>query len=155
MFRVMSISLILLFASVSTAIAKPKALIPHLQARGVQKHEAKTIGTALCHAVSKLKLYELICSDDLQAMVKWNARAAQLNACQKDDCLTEVADAMKAKILISGSLSKIDSDYVLAIAIMDVHSGKVQKRIELKRPGLSKLYDAVADAVAALLVQPK
>ena len=140
--------ILLLFTSVVEA--KPKLLMPRLQARGVQSHEAKTISTALCHAVSKLKRYELVCSDDLAAMVKWNTRAAQLNACQRDDCMAEAAKAMQANLLISGSVSKVDSDYVLAASLIDVSSGKVKKRAELKRAGLSKLHDAVGEAALML-----
>ena len=136
----------------STA-GKPVLLIPRLQATGVKSHESKAISTALCHAVSKLNSHEVLCSDDLEAMVKWNVRAAQLNACKNDDCLAKAAEAMKAKLVVTGSLSKIDTSYVLSVALLDVKSGKVLKRHERKEASLSKLYDVLPDAAVGLLPQ--
>ena len=151
MLKYLLLSVCLVLAQLNVAVAKPKLLVPRLQPRGVEKHEAKTISTALCHAVSKLKTHEVLCSDDLEAMVTWNARAAQLNACRKDDCLAQAAAAMQAKQVFTGSLAKVESDYVLSIALLDVRTGKVAKRAELKKADLSKLYDGVAQVARELL----
>ena len=70
---------------VSTANAgQKKVLLPTLKARGVKTHEARAIGTSLCNAIDRLKVYKLTCADDLKAMIKWNTRASQLNACKND-----------------------------------------------------------------------
>ncbi|MEE2902936.1 MAG: hypothetical protein VYC39_11430 [Myxococcota bacterium] len=145
-----------MFLQISTAHAsKRKVLFPTLKARGVKTHEARAIGTSLCNAIDRLRVYKLTCADDLKAMIKWNARASQLNACKDDNCFATAAEAMKAEFVITGSYSKVDDIYVLALGLLSVKDSAIEKRVELKTKSSSHMLKQLDQAAKQLVTEPK
>ena len=135
--------------------AKRKVLLPTLKARGVKTHEARAIGTSLCNAIDRLRVYKLTCADDLKAMIKWNARASQLNACKDDNCFAIAAEAMKAEFVITGSYSKVENIYVLALGLLSVKDSSIEKRVELKTQSSADMLKQLDQAAAQLVSEQK
>ena len=141
-------------ASIARA-SKRKVLLPTLKARGVKTHESRAIGTSLCNAIDRLRVYKLTCADDLQAMIKWNARASQLNACKDDNCFATAAEAMKAEFVITGSYSKVGDIYVLALGLLSVKNSTIEKRVELKTKSSAQMLKQLDQAAKQLVTEQK
>ena len=139
---------------IETAEAKPvKVLLPALKARGVETHEARAIGTSLCNAIDRMKLVKLTCADDLKAMIKWNTRASQLNACKDDKCFAAAAEAMKADLVVTGSYSKLEKVHVLSLGILSVKESVIRKRVEFKTKSSAELLAQLDQAAKQLFTE--
>ena len=135
--------------------SKRKVLLPSLKARGVKTHEARAIGTSLCNAIDRLRVYKLTCADDLKAMIKWNARASQLNACKDDNCFASAAEAMKAEFVVTGSYSKVEDIYVLSLGLLSVKDSSIEKRVELKTKSSADMLKQLDQAAKQLVTKQK
>jgi len=148
--RLLIVAIATLFAS--SALAAPsKLLVQDLSAVGVEAHEAKAIGTATCGELAKRKGYQVLCGDDLRAMVKWNAMAASFNACQGEDCLAKTAAAVDAQYVVSGSVSKVGDEVVLALVLLNTEEGRPVGRASIKASEVASLHRQVREAVDILL----
>ena len=145
-----SVALLLVSAPGSAAAAE-KVVVQDLAPRGVEAHEAAALSTATCTALAKRKRYDVLCGDDLRAMIKWNTMAASLNACADDTCLGNIAKAMKARYVVSGSVTKVGDDFVLALSMLDVDAGRPVGRSEVKASAIAALYKQVSEAVDVLV----
>ncbi len=135
--------------------ATRKVLVQDLQARGVEGHEAAALSTAACNALAKRKDLEVLCGDDLRAMVKWNTMAATFNACADDACAASTARALSAALVVSGSVAKVGPGLVLSLAMIDVARGEPVGRAEVKAADVGALYAQVPEAVDILLAPKK
>ena len=128
-----------------------KVLVQDLAARGVEVHEAASIATASCTALAQRKGYDVLCGDDLRAMIKWNTMAATFNNCADASCMSTTAKAMKARFVVSGSVAKVGDAFVLTLSMLDVKQGKTRGRAEVKADSLGSLYKQVPEAVDVLV----
>lgn len=135
------------------AYAKPasKLLLQDLSAVGVEGHEAKALSTATCGELAKRKGYQVMCGDDLRAMIKWNAMAASFNACDGDDCLAKTASAVDARYVVSGSVAKVGDDVVLSLVLLNTEKGVPVGRASIRAPEVAALHRQVREAVDILL----
>lgn len=142
-------------AGPADAARSRKVLVQDLQARGVEGHEAAALSTAACNALAKRKDLEVLCGDDLRAMVKWNTMAATFNACADDACAASTAKALSAALVVSGSVAKVGPGLVLSLAMIDVARGEPVGRAEVKAADVGALYAQVPEAVDILLAAKK
>lgn len=138
-------------ALASSAEAAEKLLVQDLTAQGVEAPAASALSTATCHQLAKQKAIEVLCGDDLRAMMQWNAMAASFNNCKDDSCFETSAKAMEAGLVVSGSVAKVGQDFVLSLTLFDVKQAKSLARGEVKAGSVEALYKQVPEAVQVLL----
>jgi hypothetical protein len=135
--------------------AESKLLVQDLTAQGVDGPQAAALSTATCHQLSLRKGIDVLCGDDLRALMQWNAMAASFNACNDQTCFESSAKALEARLVVSGSVAKIGDQYVLNLSLFDVHLARSVGRSEVKAASIEALYKQVAEAVDVVLQSRK
>jgi len=130
--------------------AEEKLLLQDLIPQGVDTTYAAALSSATCHALSNRKGLDLLCGDDLRALIQWSQVATSLDACKDDACLGAAARGLDAQLVVSGTVGKIGDGYVLSLSLLDAKAGRVRGRSEVKAASLEALHAQVAEAVSAL-----
>ncbi len=136
--------------SVATiAEAKPKMLVQDLVPQGVEPAEAAVMSSAACQAFAKVDGFDVLCGEDLRNMLRFGAMTAAFDGCADEKCYASVGKAMKARYVVSGSVSKFGGGFVLALSMFDTEEGRPVGRTEVKAETLEKLHDQVREAAQA------
>lgn len=132
--------------------AKPKVLVQDLVAQGVEAHEAAVISTATCQAFAKSAGHEVLCGEDVRNLIKLSAMSASFDGgCTDEKCYAALGKAMKARFVVSGTVSKLGATFILSVSMFDTEQGKAVGRAELKGASLEKLHGDVPEAVSSIL----
>lgn len=147
------VAALVLSLPVSSAFAadKAKLVAQDLSPRGVSEAEAALLSSAVCEGLTSAKRLSVLCGDDLRAMMQMAALSASLDACEGDACFANVSAALKAKYLVSGSVSKVESKLILALALLDASSGEVLGRAQIEGLSFDRLHADVPEATGILL----
>lgn len=152
-----SIVVSLVLASASAAQAEPpaKVVLQDLVARGVSASDAAALTTATCTALAAHRSLQLLCGDELRALLQWNALASGLDRCRDEACAAAGARALQAQRLVTGQVAQIGAELVLSLSLVDAQAGQVRARAEARAPSLEALHARLEDTVRALLAPPK
>lgn len=155
MFRRVSLVFVgLIMSTTAWSAPKPKLLVQDFKAKGTEPHEASVISSAACVAFSKSPRYDVLCGDDLRNLMQFGALASSFNSCQDDSCYASLGEAMQARFLVTGSVTKVKSLYILSLSLLDTKVGKTTARTEIKASSIEKLHQDTPEAVSAIL-KPK
>lgn len=135
------------------AEAKPKMLVQDLIAQGVESHEAQVISTATCNAFSRANKYDVLCGEDLRNMMRFGALAASFETCADASCYQSMGKAMQARFVVSGTVSKLGSTFVMSLSVIDTQTARSVGRTELKAGSIEKLHAQAGEAASAILTQ--
>ena len=130
-----------------------KVILQDLAARGVSASDAAALTTATCTALASSGSLELLCGDELRALMQWNALASGLDRCRDEACAAAGARALHAERLVTGSVAKVGGELVLSL--IDAASGQVRARAEARAPSLEALHTRLEVTVRALLAPAK
>src|SRR5687768_9111212 len=101
------------------ASERPKLAVLDLEAKGVDKDTAQTITNVISTALKKLGVFDVITRSDIQQMLNFEA-SKQVVGCSADSaCIAEIGGAIGAARLVTGSIGKIGSRYVLGLVLFD------------------------------------
>ncbi|MEO1229114.1 MAG: hypothetical protein AAFZ18_09430 [Myxococcota bacterium] len=157
---------LLLLTTPDRAESKPKLVVRDVEAKGASDAEAATLSSAVCSAFAKTRGFDVLCGEDLRAMLQFAAMAQSLDACAGESCLKGVRSALDARFVVSGTLKKSERGggggacpgpeqcelFVLTVRAFDGDQGEVVGRTEVEGPNLDRLQ-ADAGEVAGALIQ--
>ncbi len=152
-------TLLLTCAAVSVA-AEPRAELPKLlildfSAGGVAPEIASALTEAAAAEVSARGFFQVVTSKDLQTLIGLE-RQKQLVGCGEDSgsCLAELGGALGAKVVLSGSVTRLGPNLQLNLQALD--SGRAQSLGRTTRiaPDIDPLRRALPYAVAEVLGIP-
>lgn len=149
---------LLVAAATTSAHAKKtgaKLLLQDLKAKGVSAHEASAVSTAACHALAKHQQYDVLCGDDLRNMMQFGALSATFNGCDDETCYAGMARALKARYVVSGTVTKLGKLFMLSLSMFDTKTNKPAGRTTIKAETLEQLHRDTAEGVSALLTSTK
>lgn len=108
---------------------KPRLAVSELAAQGVEPAEAAAITDALVSALSERKLFQVLSSKDVAAIVGAERQRQLLGQCgeepNQEKCLSDFGELLNTPFLITGSLSKIGSAYQLSLQTIDTVKGRL------------------------------
>lgn len=136
--------------SAAAPAAKPKMLVQDLVAQGVEPNESAVISSAVCQAFAKAGTHEVLCGEDLRNMMRFSAMSAALDGCQDEKCYATMGRALKARYVVSGTVSKLGSTLVLSLSMFDNETQKAVGRSEVKADTIEKLHLQASEAVSQL-----
>ncbi len=107
--------------------------MPDFSISGVDEVEAESLNNALlgvaATAVAATKR-TLITAADLRSLIDHEYKKSVL-ACESDEaCLSEIAGALGADLLLQGSVGKVESTYSLSLVLLDTRSASVVRRFQ-------------------------
>lgn len=137
-------------ASEASAQSKAKVLVQDLVAQGVQPHEAAVMSTAACQEFAKRNGLDVLCGEDIRNMMRFSAMNAAFDSCNDEKCYASMGKAMKARYVVSGSVSRLGNEFILSLAMFDTEKGEPVGRGEVKAESLEKLHLQVAEAASSI-----
>src|SRR5688572_17358947 len=148
--KLMALTAAALLGSASPALAdKPKMLVQDFVAQGVEVHEAAVMSTAACQAFAKAASYDVLCGEDIRNMMRFGAMTAAFDGCADEKCYANMGKAMKARYVVSGSVSKFGNGFILSLSMFDTEEGRPVGRTEIKADTLEQLHLQVPEAASA------
>lgn len=139
---------------------KPKLLVTALTpAGGVTPEVAGAITEAITTEVAQRGFFQPMSAQDIQTILG-SERQRQLMGCSEDSgsCLSELAGAMGARFVVSGTLAKLGGSYQLTLQTLDTARAQPLGRSTRIARDLEQLRDFlpvdVATATATALPEP-
>jgi hypothetical protein len=130
------------------AAASTRVLVLDLEAVGVDKDVARSIDPFVANAAA-VPGVEVVAQSELKKVADVEAQKAELG-CDSSSCLSELAGAMGAQLVLFGSVSKLGSTTTVAIAIFDSsNTGILRDSISVDDVG--QLPKALPDKVRSLV----
>ncbi|MBK7859316.1 MAG: hypothetical protein IPJ65_11980 [Archangiaceae bacterium] len=143
-------------AGAEKAPAKPKLIVLHLAvAGGVEPAIASTLTEAVTTEVAARGLFEVISSKDVETLLNVE-RQRELMGCSDDsaNCMTELAGALGARFVLSGSVARLGEAYQLNLQTMDSQKAQPLGRATLIGKDLGVLREQLKYVVAEATATP-
>ena len=129
----------------------PRLLVQEFAVRGVEAATAEAITDGIGPEVDRRGYFRTLTSKDVQTILG-NERQKQLLGCEASTCLSELAGALGAPYVLSGTISQIGPSLQLSMQLLDVsRSIVVARSIRIARDAqtlIQLLPWAVAEATA-------
>ncbi len=135
---------------------KPRLFVSALTAQGVEPELARGMTDAVADALSVRGLYEVVTTKDLETLLGAERQKQLLGVCETDPnaCSQGAADAVTARFVLSGQLSKLGSVYQLSLQMVDTQRGQPVARSLRIAQDLAKLQALVPYAAAEATGSP-
>jgi hypothetical protein len=125
-------------------------LLLDLTTAGVPPEQVKVLDGSLAAALADQGV-DAVTRADLRTMASVAADLSTAGCdADSDSCLTELAAALGADLVLSGQVGRLDTTYVLQLSLFDANAGRAMAREELRGQALTLLADRIPDAVARL-----
>lgn len=109
--------------------ALPKLAVQTLEGKGVDADTASALTEVLCTRIMTHKKYQVLCASDVKAILAAKEQTALMGTCNSEDCFEELGKAVDAQYILAGSVSKIESNYLIALSIIGTNDQRVMKRV--------------------------
>lgn len=136
--------------------AKPKLIVLELTgAGGVEPGVASALTETVTTELGKRGFFDVISSKDLQTLMGVE-RQKQLVGCAEDSssCMAELAGALGARFVVSGSVAKLGPAYQLSLQALDTQKAQPIGRTTRIAPDLAALRAQMPHAVAEATATP-
>ena len=139
---------------------KPRLFVSALTAQGVEPELARAMTDAVADALSVRGLFQVITTKDLETLLGAERQKQLLGLCANDAaaCSQGAADALTARFVLSGQLSKLGTVYQLSLQMVDTERGQPVGRSQRLSDDLAKLGRlgpyAAAEATGSPLPPP-
>lgn len=100
-------------------------------------------------SVSERPALSVITTNDLRKVSELEAQKAAMD-CSDDSCLAELANAMGARYVVSGTIGKLESSYITTLTLFDSEEVRSVGRKSVQASGLDELPQVINTAVSAL-----
>jgi len=137
--------------SSATAVAKQRLAVLELKAEGASAELATTLSQVVAEQAGKTPGFDAISQAEISSLLNVE-KQRQLLGCADESCLAEIGGALGAKLVLSGTLGKLEDSYVLSLQLLDTRRAKIQSRESRTVTGsLEVLVAAAKDLTHRLL----
>lgn len=141
---------LLALLSASPSGERPRLLVLDFTAGGgATAEEAQALTEAAVSAASARDIFQVVSARDVETLLGLE-RQRQLVGCAEDEasCLAELAGALGARFVLSGTLSRVGGSYQLTLQTLDSSRAQALGRSVRLAPSLAPLRAALPWAVA-------
>ncbi|MDP2339963.1 MAG: hypothetical protein Q8O67_03310 [Deltaproteobacteria bacterium] len=139
----------LLLCLIAAAPAPERLFVFDLKTEGVDAKLVSVLEQALVEEADAAG-YDAVSGDELRALLDVEA-TKQLTGCVDEACLAEIADGMGARVLLSGSVTRVAGRTSVALTLFDSHKAKVLARESFEVTQSAKARDEIRPAARRLL----
>lgn len=100
-------------------------------------------------SVAERPSISVITTNDLRKVSELEAQKSVMN-CEDDSCLAELANAMGARYVVSGTIGKLESSYITTLTLFDSDEARSVGRKSVQAKSLDELPAVINTAVASL-----
>jgi hypothetical protein len=108
------------------ATDRPRLFVTALSAQGVTPEEAQAMTDAVVATLSQRGLFEIVSTKDLETALGAERQKQLLGVCESDPsaCAQGVGQAITARFVLSGQLSRLGSAYQLSLQMVDTQKNQ-------------------------------
>ena len=128
-----------------------KLAVLDLQGKGVEASLVQNLTDVATVSLNKLGVFDVLSRADIQQMLSFE-EDKQMLGCSDASCLAEVGGALGVALLISGSVGKVGSNFLVNLTLTDTSSVKVMAR-EQREVATVEGLTASVEAAARFLVR--
>ena len=134
------------------ALAKPtRVLLLDPKVFGLGSHVSAVMAALLSAELHKVKNLSVVGGGDIDAAID-TEKKKDLIGCDSTSCLTEIAGALGANLVVHGSIGMIGTHYVVTVSLFDTKTtaarARFSKTIDAKEDDLIALVPEIAAALA-------
>ena len=131
---------------------RTKLAVLDLEAKGVEKSTAETLTDIVTVSLKKLGVFDVISRSDIQQMLNFEESKQLVGCTSNSSCLAEIGGALGVARVVTGSVGKVGSSYVINLSLLDTKSARVIERESRTVQGsLDKLVDETGNAAKFLV----
>lgn len=136
--------------------AKPRLFVATLSAQGVEPELARAMTDAVVDALATRGLFDVVATKDLETLLGAERQKQLLGVCETDPtaCSQGAADAITARFVLSGQLSKLGTVYQLSLQMVDTQLNQPVGRTLRLSDDIAKLGKLVPYAAAEATGSP-
>jgi TolB-like protein len=113
--------------------------------------EVENITATVVYQLSKVPRLAVVSAADIRHMLDLEASKQTMGCSEETSCLTEIADALGAPLLVTGQISRLGSRLSVSLALIDAANAVVVKRAQAEGRDLFALSRALKPAVNLLV----
>ncbi|MBK7857385.1 MAG: hypothetical protein IPJ65_01930 [Archangiaceae bacterium] len=149
-------AVVLAAAEPQAAAEKPRLFVATLAAQGVDPTEAAAFTDAIGATLASRGLFRVITTKDLESLLGAERQKQLLGVCEADPsaCSQNAADAVTARFVLSGQLSRLGTAYQLSLQMVDTEKGQAVARALKLSDDLKTLRALVPYAAAEATGSP-
>ena len=138
-------------ATRAESAAPPKLAVPAVRALGDTADQVAGLSALIAAEAARHRL-KVLAGADLVSLIGLEREKQLLGGeCSDSKCLTELAGALGADLLLSSETSKVGSVWVLSVVLLDVRRNSALRRATLRASRPDELADLAAGAVHEVL----
>lgn len=137
-------------APASPANDKRRVLVLDLRNDGAKPEHARLVTDNIVVSLSRFQQLEVVSSEDVRRMVQTEGEKQALG-CNDDSCLTEIASAMGAQLVVHGSIGRLENSTVVNLSLYDSKAGRSVGREAIQVQRLDDLPYHVEEATNRLV----
>jgi len=140
---------LLLHAAPATPTEKPKLVVLALSAAGgLEEQTAAAFTEAVSTELAKAGYFSVVSKKDLETLIGLERQRTLLGCSEESTCLTELAGALGARFVLSGSVARLGPSYQLSLQVMDTVRAQAVGRTSRLANDLALLRQGIPYAIA-------
>jgi TolB-like protein len=150
--RAITLLFALAIAVPAQAVERQKLAVLDLEAKGVDKATVETLTDIITVSLKKLGVFDVISRADIQQMLNFEESKQLVGCTSNSACIAEIGGALGVAKVVTGSVGKVGSNFVINLSLLDTKSARVLERESRTADNLDKMV-AEAEAGARFLVR--
>lgn len=139
--------------SKKSTVAVQRLLVQRVESVGVDTKFARSLEEAIVLEVGKRSDVSVVTAAEMEQTINFAKTKADLGCNEIEKCMVEVKKKLDVDKLVVSTLSKLGSDYLLSIGLVDLARSAVKRRVARQGKSFSALKGGVSDAVDELLAK--
>jgi len=135
--------------------APQRLLVQRIEAVGVDTKLARSLEEAVVLDIGKRAEIDVVSPAEMEQTVEAAATQAELGCDELEQCMVEVKRKLRVQNIVTGKLSKLGDDYILALGSVDLAANTVGRRVTRQGKTPAELLSQVHAAVDELLGKSK
>jgi len=127
------------------AAERPKLAVLDMEAQGVEKATADTVTDIVTVSLKKLGVFDVISRADIQQMLNFEESKQLVGCTSSSNCIAEIGGALGVARVVTGSVGKLGTSYVLNLSLLDTKTAKVIERETREAKSQEALVQAAQD----------
>lgn len=104
--------------------AKKKIMLVSFSSAAVPAAELRSIETLACGELARHRGYDVVCPEDVNAVLKEQQLKMGLGACPDGDCMNAAGKLMDSDFTVTGAIEEKDGKWMFTIAIVETAGQK-------------------------------
>jgi hypothetical protein len=131
-----------------------RLLVLDLEQGSATAEEASLLTERVAAALAEAG-FDIVTAADLRDLVELEAQREAFEDCDTSSCMSEIADALGTRFIVSGRLGKLGTERVLQLKLFDAQDARAAAREEVTAHHMGGLAAQVESAALALVGRPK